>query len=83
MEPASREYRTTGRAVKAVGPTEKENGMLCLGRKAGEVIVVDGPCRIVVVRTRSDQVRLGIEADCGVKILRGELVSPEKDDGEQ
>ena len=47
--------------------------MLVLSRKANEGIVVDGPCRIVVVEIRGDKVRLGFVAPDSTKILRDEV----------
>ena len=48
--------------------------MLCLSRRPGEQIVIDGPCVITLVELRRGAARIGIEADVGVKILRAELV---------
>lgn len=48
--------------------------MLVLGRKRDECITVDGPAKIVVQRISGKSVRLAIEADSSVKVLRGELV---------
>jgi len=47
--------------------------MLVLSRKTDEVIQVDGPCRLTVVSIKGKAVRLGIEADPDVAIVRGEL----------
>ena len=57
--------------------------MLALTRRPGQEIVIDGPATIRVVRCQNGRVRLGIKADDGVKILRGELVGmpTEKEDG--
>lgn len=48
--------------------------MLVLSRKYGEEIIVNGPCKLVVVGIRGGSVRLGIVADRGVSIMRGELL---------
>lgn len=50
--------------------------MLCLSRKEGESIRVDGPCVITVQEIDSlSRVRIGIEADRTVAIVRTELES--------
>lgn len=54
--------------------------MLCLGRKIGTSIDVDGPARFIVLAIRGDQVRVGIEAERNVNIVRSELVEPIEDD---
>lgn len=50
--------------------------MLVLDRKQSESIVIDGPAKIVVQRIKGGRIKLAIEADKRVKILRGELVKP-------
>ena len=52
--------------------------MLCLTRKVGEVIVVNGPCRIVLVQSDRGRSRIGIEADREVLVLREELIEKPK-----
>ena len=57
---------------------DKEVNMLVLTRKEGESIVVLGEqekplCRIVVVKMQGGKVKIGIEADGGLDILREEL----------
>lgn len=47
--------------------------MLVLSRKVGEWINVDGPCSILITKILDRTVRIGIEADSTVQILRGEL----------
>ncbi len=47
--------------------------MLILGRREGDSILIDGGIRIVVVSCDRGGVRIGIEAPCDVKILRGEI----------
>lgn len=47
--------------------------MLVLARKEGESIAIGGGIRVVVVRTRSGEVRLGIDAPRDVSVVRGEL----------
>jgi len=56
--------------------------MLILTRKEGEAVEI-GDIRILVVKIRGKQVRLGIEAPPGTLILRGEetLKRPEKTKG--
>lgn len=48
--------------------------MLILTRKLDQAIVIDGPCRIVVVGFEQGRVKLGIQAPDGVTVLREELV---------
>lgn len=58
--------------------------MLVLSRKLNEKIVVDGPCTITVTQLRGRSVRLGIEAEKDVVVLRGEIAKEEgKDAGER
>lgn len=47
---------------------------LTLGRRAGQTIVVDGPATFKVDEVRGRHVRLSVEANDDVTILRGELV---------
>ncbi|MCL6577738.1 carbon storage regulator CsrA [Kyrpidia sp.] len=47
--------------------------MLVLSRRAGEAIVIGEDVRVVVLETRGDVVRLGIEAPRAVSILREEI----------
>lgn len=53
--------------------------MLVLDRKSGQSVIVNGPAKIVVIRTSSGRIKLGIEADKSVKILRSELLEVEND----
>lgn len=55
--------------------------MLVLSRKETETIVVDGPCVIHVLRPRGNRTRLGIQADEGVQILRGEIINTPRPSG--
>ncbi len=48
--------------------------MLVLTRKSGEWIVIGGSITVKVLETQGNQVRIGIQAPPGVKILRQELV---------
>lgn len=50
--------------------------MLVLTRKpykGQDTIEIDGPCRIILKRSRSGQARIAIDAAPGVSIRRGEL----------
>ncbi len=47
--------------------------MLVLSRKVGQEIRVDGPCVIHVYRIGGGVVKLGIQADPDIRILRGEF----------
>lgn len=48
--------------------------MLVVSRKRGESIVIGNQViTVTVVDIRGDKVRLGLEADPAIKILRGEL----------
>ena len=62
---------------------DKEVNMLVLTRKEGESIVVLGEgdkpvCRIVVVKMQGNKVKIGVEADGGLDILREELLDEEE-----
>lgn len=46
---------------------------LVLTRKPGQEIIIDGPARIVIAESSHGRVKVRIEADEDVKILRGEL----------
>ena len=50
--------------------------MLVLSRMVGESIIVDGPCVITLVEMRRSNVKIGIEADRSVNIVRKEIVPP-------
>jgi carbon storage regulator len=47
--------------------------MLVLSRKQNEQIRIEGPCVITLVEIRGDNVRIGFEAERGVRIVRTEL----------
>ena len=49
--------------------------MLILSRKNGERIVIDGRITITVLKTRNQQVRLGIEAPPEIPVWRTEVVA--------
>ena len=48
--------------------------MLVLSRKLDEALIIEGPCRIVVVGVRRGQVQLGIEAQREIPVWREELL---------
>jgi carbon storage regulator len=50
--------------------------MLVLARKLGEKLVLGDNIVITVLQVRGNQVRLGVQAPAGVRILRGELALP-------
>lgn len=54
--------------------------MLCLNRKAGQSISVDGPAVITITKVAGGRVRVAVEAAASTKILRGELVAIETQD---
>ena len=54
--------------------------MLILDRRESESIVIDGPARITIVRTTDNRVKIGIDADRTVKILRAELLEKNERD---
>lgn len=56
--------------------------MLVLGRKRDECITVDGPAKIIIQKITGTTVRLAIEADRSVTVLRGELTSNQEGEGE-
>ena len=47
--------------------------MLILSRKPGDVVLIDGGIRIVVLSAEAGGVRLGIEAPASVGIVREEV----------
>lgn len=56
--------------------------MLILSRKRNETIIIgEGASQIVitVMRIRENQVRIGIDADPGTRVLRGELLPSEQE----
>jgi len=48
--------------------------MLCLGRTVGTSIEVDGPARFTILKSKDGYVRVGVEADRSVNIVRSELI---------
>ena len=54
--------------------------MLILSRKIDESFTVDGPARIFVLGASRGRVKIGIEADKAVTILRTELLIKELGD---
>jgi len=56
--------------------------MLCLTRKKDEWINIGNGIRIVVIETKHDRVRLGIEAPKDVPIFRAEI-DPRARNGER
>jgi carbon storage regulator len=44
--------------------------MLVLSRKLGESILIGDDIRVTVVRIRVNDVRIGIEAPCGIQVDR-------------
>jgi len=52
--------------------------MLVIGRRDGERILIGPDIEVVLVRSRSGEARLGIEAPSDVVILREELENPEE-----
>lgn len=53
---------------------------LSLGRKEGESVYIDGPCKVTLVRCIDGKARLMFEAESHVLILRSELL---RSDGEE
>lgn len=47
---------------------------LCLTRKPGERLVINGPCIIEVGEIRGERVRLRVEAEPEVRVVREELL---------
>lgn len=47
--------------------------MLCLARRVGERIVINGNIVVKILEIQGKRVRIGIEAPEGVHIRRGEL----------
>lgn len=52
--------------------------MLILSRKINESITVDGPAKITIVGVHGSQIKVGIEADADVRIMRTELTEEEE-----
>lgn len=50
--------------------------MLCLTRKIGERIIIDGTITLKVIDVQGSRVRLGIEAARDIRIEREEIVAP-------
>jgi carbon storage regulator len=50
--------------------------MLVLMRRIDEAIIIDGPCRVMVLGVENGRVKLGITADPSVLVLREELATP-------
>ena len=61
----------TGRLTPTL--PEKDETMLVLTRKQGEVIHIGEGIAIKVIKTGKGTVKIGIEAPADVKVLRGEL----------
>lgn len=70
MEPNGSSGKT-GRPTPTL--PEKDEAMLVLTRKPGEVIHVGDGIAIKVIKTGKGTVKIGIEAPADVKVLRGEL----------
>lgn len=49
--------------------------MLVLDRKESQSIIVDGPAVITVTKIKGGHVKIGIDADRSVKILRKEIAA--------
>lgn len=54
-------------------PTGEDVGSLCITRKAGEAVIIDGKILVLVRRIEGGQVRLIIKAPKSVSIKREEL----------
>ncbi|MCG0277746.1 MAG: carbon storage regulator [Thermanaeromonas sp.] len=48
--------------------------MLVLSRKENQSIIIDGHIKVTIVQIAKSQVRVGIEAPDGVRILRAEVL---------
>jgi carbon storage regulator len=55
---------------------------LVLSRRIGESILIGENIRVVITAIAGNQVRIGIEAPPEVRILRNELLPPERNAGE-
>lgn len=49
---------------------------LVIGRRPGQSIRINGPCRVTIEEIRGGHVRVGVEADRSVAIVRDELDLP-------
>jgi carbon storage regulator len=57
--------------------------MLCLTRREGEQLVINGNIRIIVNRIYKGRVSLGVIAPDDVRVLRGELCEDEPQEDEK
>lgn len=55
--------------------------MLCLSRRRGESIVIDGRIVVTVLEIRGDKIRLGIDAPRDVSVNRREVEDIVRRDG--
>ena len=51
---------------------------LALTRREWETLLIDGPCTITIIRISRGHVKMTVEAEPSVTILRGEIVDREK-----
>jgi carbon storage regulator len=54
--------------------------MLCLSRKKKQSIVINGNIVVTITEIRGGNVKIGIEAPEGVKVLRKELIQDGKNE---
>ncbi|MGB9860239.1 MAG: carbon storage regulator [Moorellaceae bacterium] len=57
--------------------------MLVLNRKEDQSIIIEGRIKVTIVRIEQNQVRVGIEAPEGAKILRAELLEKDRERKEE
>ena len=56
--------------------------MLVLTRKIGQVIVISGNIYVLLLGVERDRVKIGISAPAEVRVLRQELLEPERTPGQ-
>ena len=57
--------------------------MLCLTRKAGQSIIIDGDIKVIVLAINGNQIRLGFDAPDEVEIHREEVFIRIQEDNER
>ena len=57
--------------------------MLCLTRKAGQSIIIDGDIKVIVLAINGNQIRLGFDAPDEVEIHREEVFLRIQEDNER
>jgi carbon storage regulator len=56
--------------------------MLVLTRRHGESIMIGGDILITILKSRGQQIRIGIEAPKAIKVRRSEVYNPTKSEAQ-